>query len=138
MDARVTPVWTKQFSVGNKELDNQHKQLLGLCKRAVECLGSDGITMMTEAHGILNDLADYVSLHFRAEEKLMQACSYAHYAKHKEEHALYEMKLESLLAEAAAGTLDVAELIHYLSEWWVDHILVSDQAYATAIAESGG
>ena len=137
MDAWVLPVWTGKFSVGDAEMYEQHKRLLDLCRRAVECLKiDDGRYKLIEAREILDELADYVRLHFRSEEALMQAHGYADFARHKEAHALYEMKLETLLSEAADGTLDIGEFIHYLADWWSEHILVMDRAYTACLTDA--
>lgn len=131
----VVPAWSERFSVGIEELDNQHKQLLLLCKRTVDSLKTeDGRVILSEARGVLDELVEYIRHHFRTEERLMQERGYPDYVKHREEHALYEMKLETLLQEAEGGLLDMGEFIHYLTGWWSDHILVTDRAYAPYVA----
>lgn len=132
MEAKTLPVWSENFSVGNEELDDQHKRLLDLCKRAVECLSDrDRHRNAADARRILDEIAEYVRLHFRAEEQWMQQHAYPNLEPHKKAHALYEMKLESLLADAQHGVLDVGELFLYLADWWTQHILEMDQDYAS-------
>lgn len=130
------PEWSDSFSVGHDELEGQHKRLLELCRRAIECLKfEDGRYRLAEARTILAELVDYVRLHFRAEEQMMLEHAYPDYAAHKETHGLYEMRLESLLMEAEDGILNIGEFVHYLSDWWYDHILVMDKAYTQSLAE---
>lgn len=134
----VLPVWTESFSVGNEALDGQHKHLLELCKRAVESLSNGDVRRnAVDARHILDELAEYVRLHFRAEEIWMQNHAYPGFERHREAHSLYEMKLESLMSDAEHGVLQVNELILYLADWWTQHILEMDRDYAScAVGES--
>jgi hemerythrin len=130
MDQQAFTQWRPAFSVGNSVLDNQHKKLLRLCQQAIECMADDSREGLEQFHDILNELAEYVDQHFRAEEALLKACAYPLLERHKEEHLQYQLRLTDFLLSATLGEINKAGLHHYLSAWWSEHILGSDKQYS--------
>jgi len=133
MDQKYFVEWQPDFSVGNDELDEQHKKLLGLCKMAVSCMADESPEGTLLFHDILNELSGYVRTHFRTEEALMKACGYPLLAQHQREHDKYHDRLTELLVKAGRGDINRDGLHHYLSNWWSNHILGSDKQYVESI-----
>ena len=122
--------WQPHYSVGNALLDGQHRQLLQLCARAIRCMEQSGSEGTAHFQDVLNELADYVREHFNLEEAMLRDCAYPLYAAHRSEHVAYQLKLTEFLLTAGLGEYDKAGLTHYLSSWWNEHILHTDQQYA--------
>ena len=118
--------WSERYSVGVEILDEQHRQLLSLCGEASRCLA-------TPDAGKLSDLLDqmrlYADQHFQTEEQLLASHGYPALAEQEQEHEAYLVRLTELLLSATVGTRDRAEVYGYLTQWWINHILVSDMAY---------
>ena len=126
-------VWLSNYSVGNETLDRQHQKLLNLCNQAIDCMESDDLESRGNFHLILNDLVDYTEKHFSTEEAILRHYGYPSLEAHRSEHMAYQVKLTDFLLEATLGNIDKSALYHYLSEWWREHILVSDMQYTLCI-----
>jgi len=137
MDQRNFTEWQPRYSVGNYELDNQHKKILSLCRQSIDGIDDNSREGIVSFHLILNDLAEYADRHFKTEEALLAASGYPLSAQHIEEHLEYRCKLTELLFDATSGRVDKDSLQRYLAEWWYQHILTSDMQYAKFIRAVG-
>ena len=125
------PVWQSSYSVGHEILDQQHRKILVLCTRAIDCLESDGAEVDEQAHQILNELKSYADLHFRTEEQVLSLCGYPGLAEQKAEHLEFSRRLTEMLYAATQGLIDKAAICVFLSGWWRGHILESDKQYSS-------
>ena len=114
-------------------LDDQHKNLLSLCKKAILCMSENSPENVELFHDILGELSNYVRTHFNTEEALMKAGGYPLLAQHQREHDKYHDQLTDFLIMASRGDINRNGLHHYLSRWWSDHILCSDMQYVEFI-----
>ena len=127
-------VWTPEYSVGHPLLDAQHQKLLQLCNLAAESIDDRSPEGIEAFHCILNDLTAYVREHFQTEERILEQRAYPALDAHRAMHMAYEEKLGSFLINATEGKIEKAALERYLSDWWREHILGADLAYARANA----
>ena len=116
--------WDDSYSVGDARLDDQHKGLIRLINR----LGSGAPVPI-----VLDELQIYVDEHFRDEERMLETAGYPDLAAHKLQHAAFEEWLEASRQACRSG--EVVGLLRdsissYLKTWLINHILVSDKAYA--------
>lgn len=125
----TTLTWDSSYSVGNVALNNQHKHLMELCNQLAACIEDSKGQFSSRFIGILFDLTGYARRHFKYEESLLQACGYPRLSTQQADHEEYEKHVADALASAKAGTLDQAGLQQLLSNWWNDHILISDMDY---------
>jgi hemerythrin len=127
--------WNDTFSVGNNEIDRQHKKLFELADRFHSAMaGGKGKQILQQT---LTDLIDYTKHHFAAEESLMQKSSYPEYRLHKKEHDALTHKVvqfrDDLAADRAVVTIDV---LQFLREWLVQHIGQMDKKVGDYIGRS--
>jgi hemerythrin len=98
--------WKQEFSVGIAQLDKEHQNI-------VQCVNNVGNAASAEAlHAAMDRLIFCTRIHFQAEETLMRALNYPHFAEHIKEHQvlLDEVKaIESAIHEAPVSptTLDL-------------------------------
>jgi len=113
--------WNDNFSVGNGEIDGQHKKLFQLADRFHSAMASgQGKQILQQT---LNDLIDYTKHHFASEEKVMLKSSYPEYARHKAEHDALTHKVLQFRDEVAADRVVVTiDVLHFLKDWLVNHI----------------
>ncbi len=126
--------WKDEYSVGIKELDEQHKELFRLINRLYQ--ESESAGMITYA---FDSLERYVNIHFRTEEKLLEKAAYADLKAHKIEHKQFEDWLKSVKITFAAGASPqrMAGVINeYLQDWWTHHILESDMNYSEKLVNN--
>ncbi len=117
------------MSVGNKELDADHKVLMGLINKCQTYLDNGGDYKVL--HELLTELYEYTSYHFKREESLMENSGYPELESHKQLHEEMTIKVEVFLSELARkGDLTTAEeLLEFLINWWRTHIREKDRDY---------
>jgi hemerythrin len=128
--------WSDEFSVGNDEIDNQHKMLFELVNRLLlAAVKREGPATVAQ---ILDALVDYTRTHFVLEEDLLGAVGYAGLDTHRQEHRQFVEKMESVTRKFREEERTVTvELISFLRRWLREHILKTDKAYAKALTLSG-
>ncbi len=125
-------VWKDAYSVGNEELDSQHRQLIELVNRL------DGKADLAE---VLDGLSHYAETHFRTEEGLLEIVDYPDLEEHRKYHAAFRSWLDGVIAtHRSGGDTAVArrDVHHYLCVWLANHLLVHDQAFVPWLGRSGG
>ncbi len=129
--------WTEKLSVGVTQYDNEHKKLVGMVNELY-----DG---MQAGHGkevlgaILDWLIDYTKTHFANEEKAFVAHNYPDYQSHKAEHdALTKQVLEvQKKYQAGASVVLSMEVMSFLKNWLVKHIMGTDKSYRPFLNSKG-
>lgn len=138
MNARegFSPEWTDAMSVGDYSLDGQHKGLLHICRR-IEQLKSDaspdGLQLR---HEQLNEMQRYATVHFEAEERLLERIDYPDIVAHRQEHLKYAEDLAELLYQSVISPPNAVKMAQLLSYWWMNHILVADQHYVPYLSSA--
>ncbi len=125
--------WTLQMSVGIHAIDTDHKLLISLINqfhKAVE----EGQGQETVG-SVLNALCDYTDYHFKREEELMEACSYADAIGHKQGHAVLRKKVCAIRDDYLAHPENniSGEVLDFMKTWLTKHILGSDMKYRPAM-----
>ena len=128
--------WDEKYSVGIKEIDDQHKrfiEIMGSLYAAVYA-GEDREKLAE----ILLNLANYKDNHFETEEKYFDLYHYENAEEHKAEHQKLRDKVAEFYTQFKEGTVDVtAELMDFLENWLVDHIAYQDQKYVECFKKNG-
>jgi len=121
---------TDDLITGIDDIDAQHRQLF---KWANE-IASDEVKMeASKLHAALDNLADYVHTHFRAEEYAMEKYDFDGLEKHKNQHSRLAREVASLFnrfkSEGVSKGLRV-ELQYMITDWYVLHIKEWDKPFA--------
>lgn len=126
--------WNDTFSVNVKEIDEQHKVLLGMINKL-----HDAASAGTDAHReIIHGILDYAKSHFATEEKYMHRFHYPDYHVHRSEHRAFAEKAQELKERLEHDALILTlELSNFLRDWLRGHILGSDKRYASHFNEHG-
>lgn len=122
-------MWDADFSVGNEELDGQHKHLLTLLNVLAECAGVQGDELSSRYHEALNDFADYLRHHFATEERLLAGCAYPELDEHKKAHLSYQTEFIEFFLHACQRKLDKFALHEFISTWLAKHVIDTDMKY---------
>jgi hemerythrin len=121
-------VWDSSFSVGCDEMDHQHRRIVDVINRLIEnpdCAVNSELVSFT-----LTELTRYASDHFKAEEALLADYDYSKLLEHREEHQQYRRQVVALCQDTIAQSHLVPQaLIHFIRDWWVNHILEEDMKY---------
>ncbi|MBI5786407.1 MAG: bacteriohemerythrin [Rhodocyclales bacterium] len=125
--------WNHYFETGLPDVDAQHRHLVGLLNQ----LGNE-VDSSTPEHidQTLTALADYTVYHFGCEERLMEQYGVAaeHQEVHRHAHQRFVAQVNNWLATRhEAGQLSLSQLVAYLANWLIFHILGDDQSLGRQI-----
>ena len=118
--------WKPHYSVGNASLDAQHRQILALVNEIYAAREKDDNAAAVES--LLKRLLQYAQSHFGYEERLMAECGYPGLAEQKASHDKMRRRTAGLLEHA--GLVMPEDLLHFLKDWWINHIQGEDKLYA--------
>ncbi len=120
--------WRREYTVGVREIDEQHRRLFDYINLLAEAMdsGKDHQVMRE----VIRDLVAYVRTHFTFEEELLHQYRYPELARHQAIHAIYTQRVNELDAEFRQEHPPTSdEVLAFLNEWLVKHILGTDRKY---------
>lgn len=128
--------WDDSFSVGVKKLDEQHRQIIRMINKLID---TNNVSVDSELISeTLTEMMQYASDHFETEEDLMMEYRYPDYKSNKDHHTEFRKRLAGFSMDTMAYKRSVpTEVLTYLKEWWVDHILKIDMKYKVFFIERG-
>jgi len=128
--------WQAEYSIGIKELDEQHQNLLQIINTLIKEQQNPIDKKKFADH--IAALIHYAYMHFAAEETLLIKVEFPDLQRHVIEHVDFIMKALSLsLKVGENNTENRQELLQYLQTWYATHVLGMDRLYITALAAAG-
>lgn len=129
-------VWQERYSVGIREIDTQHKQLIAMINELNEAMlagkGKDALLP------VLNKLAGYCASHFAVEEKHFDIHAYPEASDHKEKHRKMTAKVKALIADVQSGKSTISiDVMNFLKNWLDKHIMETDKKYGPYLNSKG-
>lgn len=107
--------WDETMSVGNEEIDGQHRRLLGA----------------------INDL-DYISLHFSNEEKHMEMMGFPGLPEHSKLHREFAAQVVRYKNDISGGEFVLtSDILKTKLKWFRDHFLTEDRKCASFTGSGG-
>ena len=129
--------WSEKFSVGVRELDEQHQQLIKLLNLLISTQGTANTRSETISDTLLA-MPRYAQAHFKNEERLMEAYGFPGLEEQKIQHRDFRKKTVGFATATTLGMDQIPEdLLKYLSDWLVHHILEDDMAYRAFFKDKG-
>jgi hemerythrin-like metal-binding protein len=127
--------WKEELSVGVKEIDEQHKQLIKLLNELFSAMSKgQGKPLLKE---IIGKLTDYTKVHFRAEERLMTVYGYPGLEQQKIEHSKFIKTIVDFSKKFSMDKLSAGEVADFMKDWVINHILKTDKLYAPFFKKAG-
>lgn len=128
--------WDSSMSVNVKVFDTQHKKVVDMINRLASSMenhkGSDAVAKT------LDELLEYVVVHFSAEEVYFDRFMYIDSKAHEKQHKFFVKKITGMKdALRAGGTILSGDLLLFLKDWWVNHIMVTDKMYSEYFNDRG-
>ncbi len=129
--------WDESFSVGNAELDEQHKQWINIYNELNESLmDSQKNNIESATSDALQAMLDYAKYHFAAEEEYMEKVGYTELAMHKRLHKDFYNKLCQYNRDILAGNMVLsATIMTELLDWLLNHLLIEDKKVCHFVEE---
>lgn len=121
--------WRQGFKVNIDQVDAEHQHLFTL----VKALSLDSVEKTVE------ELLDYVVVHFSNEQALMEKSGYPAFEQHLKLHEDFAGHVADFLGNGDAWTEErVQELRRFLNKWLVGHIMTHDLRFGKWYTEHVG
>jgi hemerythrin len=121
-------VWEARFNLQVDIIDEQHRQLVDLMNRLIDIKQND-----QSGEGVveaLGEMTNYLGDHFDTEEQMMIDQGYPEIDSHREEHQNFVAQTAYYIATyRETGVSLKKDILTFLQEWLVDHILKTDQDF---------
>jgi len=130
--------WTKDYSVGVEEIDEQHQKIIAIINRIFKLYDEKNFTS-AGAEEIFQELEDYADYHFSIEEHYFGLYHYEKTEEHLAMHEQYRNKLKDLKEkyEAEKNEKILFEINEFLQDWWIWHINNADKEYTDCFHKNG-
>ncbi|MBT4165994.1 hemerythrin family protein [archaeon] len=126
--------WSDELGVNVKEIDEQHKKLFEIINRAHEgAINKD----KKEGNDVLNELIEFVRVHFSTEEKYFEKCNYSGAKEHIAEHLKLTEKVLKFKNDFDKGECDCSAFLDFLKSWIEEHLKVMDMKYVSEFKKCG-
>jgi hemerythrin len=123
--------WSNTYSVGIRELDNQHKKLLNFVNELFNHISDDEADESAHFKEVIDEVVDYVKVHFATEEKIMRAINFPGYAEHKKAHEAFVLSILKTVRDFENGKrLVLINFTNFLRNWILSHIAIIDVKYS--------
>jgi hemerythrin len=109
--------WRDGFKTNIAQVDDEHRHLFVLVK---------ALDLETVEHTI-EELLDYVVMHFSHEQELMEKSGYPAFEQHLKLHEDFGAHVAEFLGSGEHWTEErIQELRHFLNKWLIGHIMTHD------------
>lgn len=128
--------WRDDYSVKIGSIDVQHQKLVAMLNALHDGMVAGSGTAHLGAQ--LQGLVAYTAEHFAYEERLFAEHGYPSAPQHIEEHQRLVAQVLEFKAKFEAGTASInMQLMKFLKDWLIKHILGSDRLYSAHLVERG-
>lgn len=128
--------WTEAYSVNIAALDRQHQKLFETVNELNRALRSGAANDALDP--ILDQLMEYATVHFAAEESLMEQYEFPGLSTHRTQHEMFRQQIAVFLAEHTAAKPGVpVSLMFFMQDWLKRHLLQTDKLYSAFLNARG-
>ncbi len=128
--------WKNEYSVGIKEIDDQHKFFISLLNNLYSAIGSSG--HQRELEQLFQKLSDYAENHFATEERYFDKFKYEGAEEHKFKHQEMRNEIKRIKERESENDIDFyGNIVYFLKEWLEDHLEKMDQKYKDCFMKHG-
>jgi hemerythrin-like metal-binding protein len=128
--------WKERYSVGVKEIDQQHRGLLDIINQIISSFEKKDKWQSTSA--IIDSLIHYAYNHFATEERYMLEAEYPELSWHIGLHLTFIRKVFLMSEEYnQKGLAMQKEILTYLASWYSSHVLEIDRKYMPYMDKKG-
>ena len=129
-ECKEAPLFTEEYLTGITLIDKEHKELFRIIGEVYHAIADEFLyDKYDEIVRLLEELKDYTKFHFQDEELYMESIHYDGLEAQKRAHDAFVTRLEEMdlehIDENQQETLE--ELLEFLTQWLVNHILNSDK-----------
>lgn len=129
-ETNKVPEFTDEYLTGISVIDKEHRELFRIIGDVQRLIADEYMNdKYDEIIHLIDELKDYTKFHFEDEEEYMKNINYPGLEAQKRAHDAFVGRLEEInLGEVDENQQDtLEELMGFLTEWLVNHILNSDK-----------
>lgn len=127
--------WDDSLNLRVSVLDEHHRHLVTLLNKSYNAI------QLNDKHIIaliLGELFDYAKYHFTMEERLMYEFHFPSLHDHENEHNHFYYQIDELQSKLKIGeSLHNIQIVVFLKEWLINHVLVKDKELADYLVDNG-
>jgi len=128
--------WSSKIETGIKKFDDQHKELVRLLNKFYSAI-NEGRSKSVLGE-ILKELANYTVYHFQSEEEAFRQFNFPEKDEHIRIHKDLVNQVVKIIKDFEAGKDIVSvNLLQFLKEWVVKHIMDDDMKYGKYFKQIG-
>lgn len=128
--------WEDMYSVDVEQIDNQHKRLFEIINELAELLNINA--SKTDLNAIIDKLMEYKKFHFATEEKYFKDFDYEKTDEHISSHRSFDNKIKEIKVRCGDDFYLLGyELIDFLEDWLIGHLMTADQEYKACFKAHG-
>jgi hemerythrin len=128
--------WSDRYLIGVPQIDKHHQHLFFLLNKTYDDFFSP--TPTHDLESLFDELVDYATYHFAAEEQLMQNHLFPGLEMHRQEHVKFSQRVVEMSRDSNAGKKGLSlEILSFLHTWLSAHILSSDAEIGRFLAIAG-
>jgi hemerythrin len=122
--------WHEDYGLGLDLIDDQHQRLFSLMNQVWEALYSLVEDSAEATSSLILELEHYARAHFDEEEAFMQETGYPRLESHRKAHEAFISRIHAEKDALLAGNRVSLDLLLFLRDWLISHVLVADRDYA--------
>ena len=127
--------WNNKLKLGVNVIDGQHQQLVSMINETYNALQ---LNNRHKINTILDELIFYAKYHLSTEEYLMNKYNFYSICEHEIAHSNFCTKVRALKLKLDANeALYHIDIVVFLKDWLMDHILVTDRELAIYLISNG-
>ena len=124
-------IWSKNYSMGIKLIDDQHKGLLDFVNDLFNHSSGKEDEERAYFKDVIQVAVSYVKTHFATEEKYMLLTKFDGYAEHKKAHDEFVLTVVQSVKDFESGKRLVLEkFAYFLKDWVLSHVAGMDVLYS--------
>jgi hemerythrin-like metal-binding protein len=132
--------WKEKYSVGIREIDEQHQHYFEIVNEIIETTGQKNVSGK-ELSDKITELNNYAIYHFTTEENLFKKYAYPGANEHTTEHRAFEERMDQFINESKKDGTDAKKLMTEIAEfagsWLLNHVMEMDQKYVGFMHNKG-
>lgn len=134
-------IWTPEYSVNIKEIDEQHKEFITITNSLID-LSENESTLEYDLLIKAEQLNNYALYHLSKEEELFEKYNYPRKEEHLKIHNAFREKALYFEEKIKASKKEkrkilTKEMAIFAGGWLLSHILIMDKEYTEFLNEKG-
>lgn len=125
--------WEPNYTVHVEILDEQHRKLFDIVNDLIDETEMGSTRLLP----VIQDLVQYLSVHFHQEHLVMMKSGYPGFLQHSQEHRRFTDKIEEFLQSYRQGDAELGlKMIVYMKEWIFNHTTRLDRQYGAHLQQN--